>query len=1081
VARIPEGELERLKAGVSLVRLVEASGVKLERRGKDHVGRCPFHEDGTPSLSVSAEKNLWRCFGCEAGGDVIAWVMRREGVSFRHAVELLKADYAPDASAPAPAVKSTVAKLPALATPAEDAALMGEVMGYYHTALKRTSEALAYLEGRGLMHPELVDHFQLGFSDRTLGYRLPQANRKAGADVRGRLMALGVLRESGHEHLRGSLVVPLFDAEGRVVNLYGRKIRDDLRKGTPDHLYLPGPHRGMLNRAALAASEEIILCEALIDAMTFWCAGYRHVTSAYGAGGMTEEIEDALEAHGVKRVLIAFDRDAAGEKGAADVAARLAKRGLGVYRVNFPKGMDANAYALSVKPADKALGALLRNAEWLAGGSRRRPVLDADGLDADGLDGSEKEGAAEEEDAQPGAIMAPDPVPSAPSSSASLPPTGLPPPISASPIPPGPRAETMAETEIGERDVVIRLGDRVWRARGLSRNPGVESLKVNLMVRRPTGDGAEAFHVDGLDLLSAKARGAFATEAALELALPLEAVKRDLGLVLLKLEAVQDERLEAAKAAEKAAPAMSAAEESAALAWLKAPGLLQRIAADIATVGVVGEEANAQAAYLAALSRKLDRPLAVLIQSTSAAGKSALMDAVLDLVPEEERVAYSAMTGQSLFYIGEADLKHKALAIAEEEGARHASYALKLLQSQGTLTIASTGKDPATGKLITQEYRVEGPVALMMTTTAIDLDEELKNRCLVLTIDEGRDQTRAIHARQRFEETLGGLAAKEDRSAILALHRNAQRLIKPLKVVNPYAERLTFMDDKTRTRRDHRKYLALIRTIALLHQHQRPIRTLHRPDDRAGAGPAGTGPAGTGPVCAEPVCYVEATLDDIAAAGALAHAVLGTTLDELPPQTRRLLRLVHELVAARASAEGVKPREVRFTRRELRERVLWGDTQLKVHLKRLEELEYVLARRDGGRSVYELAWAGEGVDGTAFVMGLIDVEALRAEQSGAEQRANKESYDDDRAGQSAAPAGVSRPLVGPRSGGGRDGEHRETSMPLRALRGEDASDTENARRGSVEQATPYANGLLYLHGGLRPLHGAPQGGLHGGE
>jgi DNA-binding transcriptional ArsR family regulator len=330
----------------------------------------------------------------------------------------------------------------------------------------------------------------------------------------------------------------------------------------------------------------------------------------------------------------------------------------------------------------------------------------------------------------------------------------------------------------------------------------------------------------------------------------------------------------------------------------------------------------------------------------------------------------------------------------------------------------------------------------------------------VLTIDEGRDQTRAIHARQRFEETLGGLAAKEDRSAILALHRNAQRLIKPLKVVNPYAERLTFMDDKTRTRRDHRKYLALIRTIALLHQHQRPIWTLHRPDDRAGAGPAGTGPA-----CAEPVCYVEATLDDIAAAGALAHAVLGTTLDELPPQTRRLLRLVHELVAARASAEGVKPREVRFTRRELRERVLWGDTQLKVHLKRLEELEYVLARRDGGRSVYELAWAGEGVDGTAFVMGLIDVEALRAEQCSAEQRANKESYDDTRAGQSAAPAGVSRPLVGPRSGGGRDGEHRETSMPLRALRGEDASDAETARPEPADSAPSYANGRSYPHAG----------------
>lgn len=203
----------------------------------------------------------------------------------------------------------------------------------------------------------------------------------------------------------------------------------------------------------------------------------------------------------------------------------------------------------------------------------------------------------------------------------------------------------------------------------------------------------------------------------------------------------------AASAPKATGPAINASDEAEAMAWLKAPNLMDRIATDIAALGVVGEAENALCVYLAALSRKLDRPLAVLIQSTSAAGKSALMDAVLDLVPEEERVTYSAMTGQSLFYLGDTDLKHKALAIAEEEGARQAAYALKLLQSQGTLTIASTGKDPATGKLVTQDYTVEGPVALMLTTTAIDLDEELANRCLVLTIDESRDQTRRAPVR----------------------------------------------------------------------------------------------------------------------------------------------------------------------------------------------------------------------------------------------------------------------------------------------------------------------------------------------
>ena len=349
------------------------------------------------------------------------------------------------------------------------------------------------------------------------------------------------------------------------------------------------------------------------------------------------------------------------------------------------------------------------------------------------------------------------------------------------------------------------------------------------------------------------------------------------------------------------------------------------------------------------------------------------------------------MTGQSLFYLGEADLKHKALAIAEEEGARQASYALKLLQSQGTLTIASTGKDPATGKLVTQDYKVEGPVALMLTTTAIDLDEELANRCLVLTIDESRDQTRAIHARQRYEETLAGLATREHGAAIRALHHNAQRLIRPIKVVNPYAEGLTFLDDKTRTRRDHRKYLALIRAIALLHQHQRPVRRLERPG-------------------AAPLEYIEASLDDIAAANTLAHAVLGTTLDELPPQTRRLLGMVRDYVAARAGTEGINPRDLRFTRREVREATGWGDTQLKLHLSRLESLEYLLVRRDGARFVYELLWAGEGADdaSTPFVMGLIDVENLK-----------RQHYDANRSGVAPDRSANGRGAVGDLSGTGR--------------------------------------------------------------
>jgi DNA primase len=127
-------------------------------------------------------------------------------------------------------------------------------------------------------HPEALSTFQLGYANRTLGLRLPDKRRAAGADLRGRLTRLGVFRASGHEHLTGSLVVPVFDSHGKVSELYGRKIRDD---PAPRHAAAPLPAGSAprrLHEQALTASEEIVLTESLIDALTLWCAGFRHVT-----------------------------------------------------------------------------------------------------------------------------------------------------------------------------------------------------------------------------------------------------------------------------------------------------------------------------------------------------------------------------------------------------------------------------------------------------------------------------------------------------------------------------------------------------------------------------------------------------------------------------------------------------------------------------------------------------------------------------------------------------------------------------------------------------------------------------------
>ena len=129
----------------------------------------------------------------------------------------------------------------------------------------------------------------------------------------------------------------------------------------------------MWNAAALSASKEVILCEALIDALTFWCAGYRNVTASYGVEGFTDDHLAAFKRHGIERVLIAYDRDEAGDRAAEKLAAKLMAEGLDCCRVQFPKGMDANEYALKVRPAAKSLGVAIRSAQWLGKG-QPKPV-----------------------------------------------------------------------------------------------------------------------------------------------------------------------------------------------------------------------------------------------------------------------------------------------------------------------------------------------------------------------------------------------------------------------------------------------------------------------------------------------------------------------------------------------------------------------------------------------------------------------------------------------------------------------------------------------------------------------------------
>lgn len=483
------------------------------------------------------------------------------------------------------------------------------------------------------------------------------------------------------------------------------------------------------------------------------------------------------------------------------------------------------------------------------------------------------------------------------------------------------------ELHLAPDHVLVRRGDRDYKIRGLDKNMSSLTLRVNIQAAR-----RDMLHLDSIDLMRSAARAAFIKATALELHCQEETIKKDLGLVLLHLDDLRNRQIEAAKATRAPVPKMPPDEARDALDLLRDPNLIGRIVRDLEHCGMVGEAFNKLAAYLAIVSRKLANPLAILVQSSSSAGKSTLMDTILAMAPPEDVIQLSNLTSQALYYLPPDALRHKTLAICEDQGLAEAAYALKLLQSDGRLTHATVAK-AVDGRAVTQFHCVEGPVQLFLTSTSQTIDEELLNRCLVLAVDESREQTHAIQQLQRLLQSRSGLEKRREASGLQALHRNAQRLLRPLVVTNDLDATLPFPCERTRHRRDHAKYLSLIQAIALLHQHQ---RTLHVDE------------SGTESIAVEP--------SDIALANRLIDKLLKQSNNELPPQSQRCLESLQGFVQSHCQRDRLTPPEFRFTRRSFREQSGWTDNQLRVHFQRLIDLEFLRVHRgrQGCTYLYEL-------------------------------------------------------------------------------------------------------------------------------
>jgi DNA primase catalytic core len=619
-----------IKAAADLVAVIESHGVALKKEGRDYVGLCPFHDDKTPSLRVTPGKGLWRCMGCEAAGNVIQFVAKKENLTDREAALRLLGSLPGVQTAgdlerlEKKAVKPSSPAVEPVAVANNVAAdLLARVAGFYARTLHKDRAGLDYLAGRGLAQPAMLETFRVGYCNGTLKTALPQAG-----EVVTQLQALGVLNAKGNEVFYGRVVVPILDAAGGVVGLYGRKVEGEgarLNADSARHIYLGGSHRAAFNAGAARHAARLVFTEAIFDALALWQAGETGAVPLYGADGFTEHHAALVREMSAAEILLALDADDKGRAGAEALRVRLAALApaVPVRVVAWPEGAkDAAEFCTRHEDARAGWAALLAPP---APASTPTPEATAGKEDA----GKGDDEPQEEANAQGFALVWP-----------------------------------------GRRYEVVALA-----------RAGVARLKATV---KAIGGGPGRFHVEALDLYSARARRLFAGEAARVFRVPVELAENDLARLL----AAAERRCEqpAGTGSGEKTPALSAQDRSEATKLGRAADLVGEIQRDLGKLGIIGEETNRLLLYLALTSRRMLDPLAVQVLAGSGAGKSHLQDAVLSLCPEEDLIKLTSLSNQALFYKGEDSLKHKCLAVEEVAGAAGARYALRNLISAKKLT-----------------------------------------------------------------------------------------------------------------------------------------------------------------------------------------------------------------------------------------------------------------------------------------------------------------------------------------------------------------------------------------------------------
>lgn len=857
-------EIPAIKQRLTILQVLQHYSLKPDRNG---MLKCPFHEDDQPSLKVYPQTNTFNCFGCGKNGDTIEFCSLKEGDKHRG---ILKATELAGDVKPSDSYRKNGKAILQKSQPKENhTEILTRIFETFRNGLHNPMcvKPKAYLSGRNL-NPELLE---VGYNSGQFHHRGGLSETEKQACINAGLLNPyngSVPNANGTTYTafaKDCIIFPLKDKQNQITSLYGRSIIDNKNS---KHYYTAN-RTGLYPGYPKQETTRLILTEAIIDTATLLqvpeIKEEYEVLSCYGTNGLTEEHKQAIKSlNQLKEIIFFFDGDKAGNEAIQKYFKELSELlpNVKLSAVETPENEDVNS--LSVAYDTEIFTHLLENRKpFLLVEETEKPV--------------EQSGIPEAER------------------------IGKPPRTTAKLNTRNPDFITYTTEEL---QIIILGGINLQQ---------IDRLRITLKISRTdTGDPLHSIR-HTLDLYHSDYLEKFINKACEQLETGTTVLKRAIAELTDQIEQYRLSKIESLKEQKTQSRQLTEHRQNKAINYLKAPKLMERTNHDIGGTGMIGEENNRLLMYLVFTSRLREQPLHIISLGASGTGKTYLQEKVSELIPEQDKLEITILSENAFYYFDRKELKHKLVLIEDMDGAENVLYPLRELQTKRKISKTIPIKD-SKGNMKTITLKVEGPISLAGTTTKERLYEDNANRSLLVYLDSSQEHKERIMEYQR-KLSAGKVNGKEE-NELKEFFKDMQSVLKPVKVRNPYAERLKLPEYVFKPLRTNAHYLAVIETITFYHQYQREIKTDRIAGER----------------------YIETTLKDIQWANILLKDVLLAKSDELPRAVREFFESLKRWIK--------KEKKENFFAKEVRERLRMYPVKVNRYMYELESRGFI--RKTGG-------------------------------------------------------------------------------------------------------------------------------------